>query len=497
MIGTSGLRLIDLLPEGEWRRDGGGDLDGVTIRGLSADSRAIEPGFLFAALPGSRGDGARFVGDALSRGAAAIVIGHHGGSDATAADTAGAPIIAVDNPRRALALMAARFYGRQPEVVAAVTGTNGKTSVAWFLRQIWEKLGMRAAAVGTLGVIGPTGIEPGSLTTPEPVALHRRLARLAEDGCEHLAIEASSHGLDQHRLDGLRIAAGAFTNLTRDHLDYHGSEDAYLAAKLRLFAEVVVRGGGAVINADAAQAAAVSAAAAGRLRVFTYGAAGRDLRLEAVHADAFGQHLRVGVAGETVEVVVPLAGAFQASNALCAAGLAWACGADPRAALAALAALEPVPGRLERVGAFGSGTQVFVDYAHTPDALEAVLRALRPLAPRRLVVVFGCGGDRDAGKRPQMGAIAGRLADRVIVTDDNPRSEDPAEIRRQVLAGCPDATEIGDRRVAIFTAVRALGPGDIAVIAGKGHERGQIIGDRVLAFDDRAVAREALAGGGP
>ena len=488
------MRLIEILPEEERRCDACGDLGNVTIRGLSADSRAIEPGFLFAALPGVRRDGTEFIDAALKRGAAAVLVGSAVlvAARARRGDASAVPIVAADNPRRALAVMAARFYGRQPATVAAVTGTNGKTSVAWFLRQIWERLGMRAAALGTLGLVGPAGLEPGNLTTPDPVSLHRSLARLADDGIDHLAIEASSHGLDQYRLDGVRIAAGAFTNLTRDHLDYHGSEAAYLAAKLRLFKEVVVDGGGAVINADAPEAPHFGAAAGSRLRVLHYGRKGADLRLDGVVADPRGQRLDVVAAGVPVEVALPLAGGFQAANALCAAALAWACGAEPLSALAALSALKPVPGRLERVGGRANGAEVFVDYAHTPDALAAVLGALRPLTRGRLVVVFGCGGDRDRGKRPQMGLIADRLADAVIVTDDNPRSEDPEAIRAEVRAGCPQATEIGDRGQAILAAVQALAVGDVLVIAGKGHESGQIVGDRVLPFDDRAVARAAI-----
>lgn len=492
------MRLIDLLSAEERRLDDGTVPDDVTITGLSADSRTIEPGFLFAALPGARHDGSGYVAAALARGAAAVLVGRAGLAAArpVCAGDRPVPLIAADNPRRALAMMAARFHGRQPRVVAAVTGTNGKTSVVWFLRQIWASLGLRAAALGTLGVMGPGGLEAGSLTTPDPVSLHHTLARLADDGCDHLAIEASSHGLDQYRLDGVRITAGAFTNLTRDHLDYHGTEEAYLAAKLRLFADVVVKGGAAVINADAAQAPVVTAAARPRLDVLSYGRNGDALRLEGLHAHPHGQRLALRVAGRALEVDLPLAGDFQAANALCAAGLAWACGADPHAALAALGSVEPVPGRLERVASLGNGAAVFVDYAHTPDALASVLTALRPLASGRLAVVFGCGGDRDAGKRPQMGAIAARLADRIIVTDDNPRSEDSNLIRRAILAGCPQAREIGCRHEAIAAAVRALQAGDVLVIAGKGHETGQIVGDRVLAFDDRAVARAAVAEAG-
>lgn len=491
------MRLTELLDAGTSVANGDRDASGVIITGLTSDSRTVEPGSLFAALPGSRLAGSRFIADAVARGAAAVLASPQ---DAPAAPLLGpsggrpVPVIADANPRRCFARMAARFFGRQPKCIAAVTGTNGKSSVVWFLRQIWQALGHPAAALGTLGLVTPTATEPGSLTTPDPVALHRALARLATDGIEHVALEASSHGLDQHRLDGVRIAAAAFTTLGRDHLDYHASEEAYLAAKLRLFSECVAPGGAAVINADAPDAARVTAAALPRLTVLSYGRAGSMLRLLSRADSAAGQALTVVVDGAAHALKLPLIGDFQAMNALCAAGLACATGAAPEAALAALATLRPVPGRLERVGAArGGAAAVFVDYAHTPDALAAALSALRPHARGRLMVVFGCGGDRDAGKRPEMGAVAARLADRVFVTDDNPRSEQPGAIRVQIRAACPDATEIADRGEAIAVAVRALAAGDVLLIAGKGHETGQIVGDRVLPFDDRVVAAAALS----
>lgn len=491
------MRLTDLLDAGTGTLRGDRDASGVIITGLTSDSRTVEQGFLFAALPGARLDGSRFIADALARGAAAVLVPSEGAPQAPLLGPAGRPVpLIVDaNPRRCFALMTARFFGLQPKCVAAVTGTNGKTSVVWFLRQIWQALGHPAAALGTLGLVTPTATEPGSLTTPDPVALHRTLARLAAEGIEHAALEASSHGLDQHRLDGVRIAAAAFTTLGRDHLDYHASEEAYLAAKLRLFSECVTPGGAAVINADAPHAARVIAAASPRLTVLSYGHAGDALRLVSRADSAAGQALTVVINGTaTHALTLPLIGDFQAMNALCAAGLACATGAVPEAALAALASLRPVPGRLERVGAArGGAAPVFVDYAHTPDALTAALSALRPHAQGRLMVVFGCGGDRDAGKRPQMGAVAARLADRVFVTDDNPRSERPGDIRAQVIAACPDATEIADRAEAIAVAVRALTAGDVLLIAGKGHETGQIVGSRVLPFDDRVVAAAALS----
>ena len=489
------MRLIDLLEAGTATASVDRDASGVIITGLTSDSRTVEPGFLFAALPGARLAGSRFITDAVAKGAAAVLVSPQDVPAAPLLGSSGRPVpVIVDaHPRHRFALLAARFFGRQPRCVAAVTGTNGKTSVVWFLRQIWQALGHPAAALGTLGLITPTATEQGSLTTPDPVALHRTLARLAAEGIEHVALEASSHGLDQHRLDGVRIAAAAFTTLGRDHLDYHASSEAYLAAKLRLFSDCVTPGGAAVINADAAYAARVIAAALPRLTVVSYGRAGSALRLVSREDSAAGQVLTVVVDGAAHALTLPLIGDFQAMNALCAAGLACATGAAPEAALAALPTLRPVPGRLERVRATRDGVApVFVDYAHTPDALAAALSALRPHARGRLMVLFGCGGDRDAGKRPEMGAVAARLADRVFVTDDNPRSEQPGAIRAQILAACPDAVEIADRAEAIAVAVRALAAGDVLLIAGKGHETGQIVATQVLPFDDRVVAAAAL-----
>jgi len=398
-----------------------------------------------------------------------------------------------DNPRRRFSLLAARFFAGQPETVAAVTGTNGKTSVVSFLRQIWTRLGRQAASLGTLGVVAPGRVVPGSLTTPDPVALHRRLRELARGGVTCLAMEASSHGLDQYRLDGVRVRAAGFTGLSRDHLDYHRSMDGYLAAKLRLFSEVMEPGGVAVVNADAGGADAVRAAAEQRgHRIVTYGAGGDDVRLEGVRPEGQGQRLDLALARRRRSLRLPLVGAFQAENALGALALALATGADADDAASALEALEGVPGRVQKVGLAPCGAPVFVDYAHTADALANVLRALRAHAPGRLHVVFGCGGDRDAGKRPQMGRVAAALADVVIVTDDNPRTEDPAAIRRRILAACPGAREIGDRAEAIGEAVSALAPGDLLVVAGKGHETGQIVGDEILPFDDARVIRAAI-----
>ena len=464
--------------------------DGLpALTGLTADSRAVEPGFLFAALPGSRVDGRDFIDQAIARGAQSILAPTGTELPATAS---GIRLITDDRPRRRFALMAAAFYGRQPATIAAVTGTNGKTSTANFARQIWERLGHSAASLGTLGITAPGMEQYGALTTPDPVALHASLAELADAGITHLAMEASSHGLDQFRLDGVRVTAAGFTNLSRDHLDYHGTMEAYLAAKTRLFDEVLAPGGTAVLNADTPEfkMLATRAEAAGR-RVLSYGAKGRELRLTRLAPQPDGLDLTIAVRGRAAELTLPLAGAFQAANALCALGLVLADGADPQAATAALEGLSGVRGRLELVARHPNGAPVYVDYAHTPDALETVLKALRPHTRGRLVAVFGCGGDRDPGKRPVMGATVARLADRPIVTDDNPRSEDPATIRAAVMAACPGAREIGDRAEAIREAVAGLAPSDVLVIAGKGHETGQIVGEDVHPFDDSEHARAA------
>ena len=461
----------------------------VEILGLTADSRQVKPGYLFAALAGSKTDGRRFIADAVKRGAAAVLA-----EPGLRLEEASVPLVADPNPRRRLALMAARLYGRQPHIIAAVTGTNGKTSIACFTRQLWTALGFEAASIGTLGIVATDFERPSSLTTPDPVALHKDLAELAAAGIDHLALEASSHGLDQYRLDGVAIGCAAFTNLSRDHLDYHPTLAAYFAAKRRLFAEVMAPGGVAVLNADVPEyAALLETCRERRHRVLSYGQRGKELHLQEVRPIAAGQDIRFTLEGRPHTATLGLVGAFQAHNLLAALGLVLAAGGAREAAVAAIGRIQGVAGRMERVARLAHGGAVFVDYAHKPGALESVLAALRPYAPHRLVVVFGCGGDRDAGKRPQMGAIAARMADWVIVTDDNPRSEDPAAIRRQVLAGCPGATEIGSRAEAIETAMRGLAAGDILVIAGKGHERYQVVGDRTLPFDDAQVSREVAA----
>jgi UDP-N-acetylmuramoyl-L-alanyl-D-glutamate--2,6-diaminopimelate ligase len=466
----------------------------VPITGITADSRKVEPGFLFAALSGTQTNGMRFIGDAIARGASALLVGQ--GADVVRSDALA--IIIDDNPRRRLAQLAARFYGAQPQTVAAVTGTNGKTSVAAFLRQIWEREGKRSASLGTIGIVTAGREEPLAHTTPDPVAIHVVLARLAGEGVSHLALEASSHGLAQYRLDGVRLAAGAFTNITRDHLDYHPTFEDYLAAKLRLFTELLEPGAPAVVDADSPGGSeAMAAAKARRLRLITTGRRGETLGLKAAERDGFGQVLSVSHEGRDWRIRIPLAGDFQAANALVAAGLAIGLGSAPEPVFAALEVLKGAKGRLELAGRAASGAPVFIDYAHTPDALENALRALRPYASGRLVVVFGCGGDRDRGKRPQMGAVAVRCADHVIVTDDNPRSEDPAAIRAAILAEAPGAEEIGDRQAAIDAAVSRLRRGDVLLVAGKGHETGQIIGNMVIPFSDHDAVALALSRAAP
>jgi UDP-N-acetylmuramoyl-L-alanyl-D-glutamate--2,6-diaminopimelate ligase len=458
------------------------------VTGLTADSRRVRPGFVFAALPGRKTDGARFAAEAVAAGAVAVL----GGPDLPA----GLPAIRDPEPRRRLALMAARFSGRQPALAVAVTGTSGKTSTVAFCQQIWAALGEKAASLGTLGIRGPGVDRGGSLTTPDPVALHDDLAALADAGIGRVALEASSHGLDQFRLDGVRFAAGGFTNLAHEHLDYHGTMAAYRAAKRRLFSEVLPKGAAAVVNADDDAAADFAAAARARgLSVLAYGrTAGADgiaLVEAAPHPDRLAVSFRFR--GTLRRAAPAVAGGFQAWNMLCAYGLVVATGGDAERAAAALGGLRAPPGRLELVATTDAGAAVYVDYAHKPEALATILEALRAHTAGRLFVVFGCGGDRDRAKRPMMGAIARRLADRAIVTDDNPRTESAAAIRAEIRAGAPGLAEIGDRAAAIHEAVRTLAAGDVLVIAGKGHETGQIVGDRTLPFDDAEVARAAVA----
>jgi UDP-N-acetylmuramoyl-L-alanyl-D-glutamate--2,6-diaminopimelate ligase len=479
------VKLRDLLPEAtvEARQAA------IEIAGVASDSRKINNGFLFVAISGAKADGAHFARQAAAAGAVAVAAEQRpDGLPETVA------FVAVKNARRTLALAAAKIFPHQPQTIAAVTGTSGKTSVAAFTRQIWSTLSRQAASIGTIGVVSPKGEHYGSLTTPDPVDLHRTLDQLAGEGVTHLALEASSHGLDQHRLDGVRIVAGAFTNLSRDHLDYHPTIEAYLAAKLRLFEDLIVPGGTAVIGVDDCYAGQVVEAARKRgLNIVTVGEHGNDIKLAGGTIDGFAQLVAIMHGGRTYKVRLPLVGAFQVQNAAIAAGLAIATGSEPARVFGALEKLSGAKGRLELAGTH-NGAPVFIDYAHKPDALKKALESLRPYARGKLTVVFGAGGDRDIGKRPIMGRIAAENADRVIVTDDNPRSEAPAAIRSAILAEARGAIEIGDRAEAIRRAIADLKGGDVLLIAGKGHETGQIIGDRVVPFSDHEAVAAALQG---
>ena len=464
------------------------------LTGLSVDSRTVKPGHLFAALPGSLMHGASFADPALRMGAVAILTDSEGLAQLIAEGHGErVPVIVSAFPRAALARAAARWFAAQPDVMVAVTGTNGKSSVTSFLRQIWQIAGLRAVNLGTTGVEGSVA-RALSHTTPEPITLHALLADLAGDRVSHAAIEASSHGLDQHRLDGVRLAAAGFTHLSRDHLDYHGTMEAYAEAKLALFSRVLPQGAPAVINIDDPTAKRAGEIAADRgcpvIRVGRQ--AGANLRLIETAFTPNGQTLTVEHGGETRRFDLPLIGGFQGENVLLAAGLALATGVSPKTTFAALPQLHGVRGRMEHAATRSNGAGVFVDYSHTPDSLATALKALRPHTKGRLIAVFGAGGDRDPGKRPLMGQAAAAFADVAILTDDNPRSEDPALIRAAVRPGCPDASEVGDRAEAILAGVDALQPGDMLLIAGKGQETGQIIGQEIHPFNDRAQARAAV-----
>ncbi len=458
-----------------------GSLD-PEITGLTQDSRNVCPGWIFAAIPGSKADGRNYVSDAVGRGAVAIL----GSMEIAVPD--GIPIIKSDNPRRDLSLIAARFYRAQPAMISAVTGTNGKTSTAHFTQQLWQSAGFKSASLGTLGVCGAV-IKEGSMTTPDPVTLHAELAGLEKAGVTHLAMEASSHGLEQHRLDGVQISVAGFTNLTRDHLDYHETMEHYFASKARLF-DLVKQDGIAVLNADVPEFEKLQGMCRARnLRAISYGTKGNDLRLISRKAMPQGQEVELEIFGQQEKLFIPLVGSFMVMNALCALGMAQ--GAD----LWDLSGLKGAPGRLQLVPGHARGAAVYVDYAHTPDALENILAALRPHTTGRLICLFGCGGDRDPGKRPIMGKIAATQSDLAIITDDNPRSENPEKIRSSIRQGAgPDAKEIGGRREAINWAVAQLKPGDVLVLAGKGHERGQIFADHVEPFDDVEEAKIAIEG---
>lgn len=459
----------------------------IEIAGITADSREVRPGYLFAALPGTKADGARFIPAAIQAGAVAVLC---------APDVSVPESVAVlrdAEPRARLAKLAAAFYPGQPPTLTAVTGTNGKTSVVSFLYQIWHARGLGSASIGTLGVHADGNTEPLRHTTPDPVELHRILDGLSARGVTHCALEASSHGLAQHRLDGVRLAAAAFTNISRDHLDYHPDFESYFAAKMRLFADLLPVGAPAVIDVDRPEGARVAELARRRgLDVWTVGAAGDMLRFSTPEPHGFAQRVVVAFDGRSHDIMLPLVGGFQVANAMVAAGLAIATGSAPDAAFAALEHLQGARGRMELVARAPSGGGIFIDYAHTPDALESALRALRPFARGALAVVFGCGGNRDRGKRPEMGAIAQQLADRIYVTDDNPRDEDAAVIRQEIMSAAPGARDMPGRRAAIAEAITELGRDDVLLIAGKGHETGQIIAGRTYPFSDAEAVRETL-----
>ncbi len=461
---------------------------GVEIGGITCDSREVKPGYLFAALPGVNVDGAKFIPNALEKGAAAILSREAGPDDR---------FVQANNPRQVLAHAAARFYSNQPGTIVAVTGTNGKTSVVSFVRQIWQSQGILAASLGTVGVEVPDdmpGIENIDRTTPDPVQLQKVLDQLGQHKITHAALEASSHGLAQFRLDGVRLTAGAFTNISRDHLDYHENFEDYFAQKMRLFSELLGPGAAAVVDADSAHAADVIKVAEQRgLTCFTVGRKGADLKLVTSERQGFGQLLKIQNQGEIHQVYLPLVGDFQVSNALVAAGLILAVNeGDAANVLRALENLTGAVGRLDMVAQTAAGVPVYVDYAHTPEALSTVLEALKPYASNKLIVVFGAGGDRDPGKRVQMGEAAAEGADRIYVTDDNPRTEDPASIRAGVLEGCPGAIEVAGRRQAIQAALADAVEGDVVLIAGKGHEDYQEVGTEKLHFSDHEEVRSAL-----
>ncbi len=467
--------------------------DDIEITGIVLDSRKATPGSLFIAIPGVKQDGTEFIIDALRRGASAVALARDH------ARPLQVPSLECQDIRAATSAFAATYYPNQPKIIAAVTGTSGKTSTAQFIREIWQTLGHPSASIGTLGLVTKDGLHKGDLTTPDSLTLHEDMDKCSRGGITHLAMEASSHGIELKRLDHVHLSAGVFTNLSLDHLDYHGTMENYFAAKRRLFDTLLPEGAAAVINADIPEYAALIVTANERkLRIISFGRNAKELRLISQEPADLGQHLHLELYGKKAEIFLPVIGAFQAWNALAALGAVIGCDADVEKALAALGKVTAVPGRLQWVGTTEKGGSVFVDYAHKPDALESVLNTLRPHVARhagaKLGVVFGCGGNRDASKRPIMGGIAERLADWMIVTDDNPRDEDPALVRAAILAGCKTdkdreiLLEIGEREEAIATAIQKLGPHDVVVIAGKGHESGQTIRGKVLPFDDVEVA---------
>jgi UDP-N-acetylmuramoyl-L-alanyl-D-glutamate--2,6-diaminopimelate ligase len=483
---------VQKLSELGLRAAGGKD---VRVTGLTADSREVKPGFLFAALPGTKAHGADFIPAALAAGAASILTDGEGASIAgDALQGASAALVIAEEPRAALAGAAALFFGAQPEVMVAVTGTNGKTSVASFARQIWTLLGHEAVNIGTTGIEGAYSA-PSLHTTPDPITLHRHLATMAADGVTHAAMEASSHGLDQYRLDGVRLMAAAFTNFSQDHLDYHHTFDAYFEAKAGLFTRVLPEDGVAVINIDDRKCEDLIDLCIERdVEVLAFGQGEMaDLRILSQRYDALGQILRFGWENEIHQTRLALIGGFQAANVLAAAGLCIASGSDPKAVFGTLSRLTTVRGRMQLAATRRNGATVYVDYAHTPDAVKTALKALRPHVMGKIVAIVGAGGDRDTTKRPLMGQAAATYADQVIVTDDNPRSEDPGLIRRAVIEGAPGALEVGDRAEAILRGVDALDPGDALIICGKGHESGQTIGGVTYPFDDAEQASISVA----
>lgn len=458
----------------------------LEITGLTLDSRKVEPGFVFAALAGVAVHGRRFISQAIEAGAAVIL------TDAPVPDCPVPVLVAEDAPAE-LARLAANFYPMQPGHVVAITGTNGKSSTVEFLRQIWNAAGLDAASLGTLGVARGQSVQTTGYTTPDSVALHKALDRLAREGVTHLAMEASSHGLKQRRMESVTLSLAAFTNLTQDHLDYHPDFDDYFNAKARLFTERLPKGCPSVINIDSpwGERMAELSREAGHV-VFTLGWRGRDLQIHEITPRPASQDVAFSWRGQDFRIDIPLVGEFQVLNALCAAAMAWASGISQDVILDSLPRLTGVAGRLEKVGETADRAPVLVDYAHTPDGLDKLLRAARPHTQGRVIVVFGCGGDRDASKRRLMGEIAAREADITIVTDDNPRSEDPALIRQAVMEGCPGAEEIADRTAAIARGVDLLRAGDCLLIAGKGHETGQTVAGVVHPFDDGEEGRKAL-----
>jgi len=464
----------------------GAALPRLKVEGVNADSRAIRPGEVFFAIPGLKTHGDAFAAQARANGAKAMVSNRRPSADP------GIPVIVVDDVRAAYARAAATQYAPPPETIVGVTGTNGKSSIVSFVRQIWSACGLSAASVGTVGIETASGLIPGELTTPDALSLHRDLGNLRARGIDHVAMEASSQGLDQRRVDGVRFSAVAFTNLSRDHLDYHADMAEYRDAKVRLFTDLIAEGGAAVVNVDDPEHEAfMFAALASGATLMTVGREGAWFEIESIVREGYGQRVKGRLVGEPEEFHLPLTGAFQASNAVVALGLAMATGASKKGAIESLGKLKGARGRLELV-AEHNGAAIFVDYAHKPVALETALTALRPYASNQLRVVFGAGGDRDTGKRPMMGEIAGRLADKAIVTDDNPRTENAASIRAEIVAAVPGADEIGDRRKAIEHAVRSLEPGDVLLIAGKGHEDYQIVGTTKHHFSDHEVVAETL-----